>query len=125
MLLRVLLTLYGFWRLFLRGHLFLGGLWFAGVLRRRRLEQVVVAARLLEQLPEVVLAVQDPVEGRVGGGRQEAAAVSALEAGLVVGLALQGHLQKDLELLGMCSFTSGKQRNKILGFLSFEVWLVR
>lgn len=89
----MLLIRYGFRRLLLQRHLFLGGLRFVVVLGRGgRLEQVVVAARLLEQLPEVVLAVQDPVEGRVGGGRQEAAAVGALEAGLVVGLALQGHL---------------------------------
>jgi len=84
----VLLILYGFWCLLL----LLAGLWFVCVLGRRGLEQVIVAASLLEQLPEVMLAVQDPIKGGVGGIRQEAATMSTLGAGLVVGLALQGHL---------------------------------
>lgn len=49
----MLLVLDGFWRLLL----FLGRLWLVSVLGRGGLQQVAVAARLLEQLPEVVLAV--------------------------------------------------------------------
>lgn len=75
------------------------------VFRRGRLEQVVVAARLLEELPEVVLAVEDPIEGCVRGGRQETATVSALEAGLVVWLALQSHLRRNWNYeAGFCNW---------------------
>lgn len=45
---------------------------------------VIVAPFLHEQLPEVYLAVQHPVERRVGGGGQDAASMRALEAALVV-----------------------------------------
>jgi len=57
---------------------------------------VVVAALLLEQLREMDLAVEDPVERGVGGGGQDAAPVRALEAALVVRLAFQRHLNKKI-----------------------------
>lgn len=83
-------------RVFLRG-LRDGDLGFDGVLGGGGggLQQVVVAAGLLEQLPEVVLAVEDPVVRGVGGVRQKAAAMGALEAGPVVTLTLHGHLHRE------------------------------
>lgn len=59
------------------------------LLGRALLLHVAVAPLLHEQLREVDLAVQDAVEGGVGGGGQDAAPVRALEAALVVGLAFQ------------------------------------
>jgi len=62
----------------------------------RRLDEVVVAALLLEQLREMDLAVEDPVERGVGGGGQDAAPVRAFEAALVVRLAFQRHLNNKI-----------------------------
>lgn len=45
---------------------------------------MVVAPFLLEQLSKMVLAVENAVKGGVGRSRELAAAVRALEAGLVV-----------------------------------------
>jgi hypothetical protein len=63
----------------------------------RRLDEVVVAALLLEQLREMDLAVEDPVERGVGGRGEDAAPVRAFEAALVVGFAFQSHLSKKIK----------------------------
>jgi hypothetical protein len=73
------------------------------VLLLRRLDEVVVAALLLEQLREMDLAVEDAVERGVGGGGQDAAPVRALEAALVVGLAFQRHLNKKIKSVDIIS----------------------
>jgi len=73
------------------------------VLLLRRLDEVVVAALLLEQLREMDLAVEDAVERGVGGGGQDAAPVRALEAALVVRLAFQRHLNKKIKRVEIIS----------------------
>jgi hypothetical protein len=57
------------------------------------LHDVVVAALLLEELLEVVLAVENPFQRRVVGGRDGTAPMRAPEARLVVRLPLDGDLQ--------------------------------
>jgi hypothetical protein len=83
------------------------------------LDEVVVAALLLEQLREVDLAVEDPVERGVGGRRQDAAPVRALEAVLVVRFAFQRHLYKNIYISKVAYYFICIQRSfgKILAFI--------
>ena len=53
---------------------------------------MVVAPLLLEQLREMVLAVDDAFERSIGRWRKLAAPMRAFEAGLVVGFAFHGQL---------------------------------
>jgi len=54
---------------------------------------MVVASLLLEKLREMVLAVEDPLQGCIVGWCDGTATMGALEAGLVVGLFFNCHLQ--------------------------------
>lgn len=75
----------------------------ARALDRSTLDQMIVAAFLLKQLGEMVLAVQNAFKSSIVRGRDGAATVGAFETGLVIRLALNCYLFK-----GICSLaTSG------------------
>jgi hypothetical protein len=62
-------------------------------LDRCALDQMVVASLLLEKLREMVLAVEDPLQGCIVGWCDGTATMGAFEAGLVVGLFFNCYLQ--------------------------------